>query len=73
MKKDNDTSKTSTKKNQEDLTRTDPSTKKGYNEKNPSQPQGAFSPDSKEQHDSVEGDADNSTDNDEINKSKSGK
>lgn len=34
----------------------DPKVKKGYNEKNPSQPQGAFPPDSKEQHGSVEND-----------------
>ena len=34
----------------------DRAVKKGYNEKNPSQPQGAFPPDSKEQHGSVEDD-----------------
>lgn len=73
MKKDNDTTETSTKKNQEDLSRTDPSTKKGYNEKNPTQPQGAFAPDSKEQHESVEEDMDHSNEDDEINTSKSGK
>ncbi|RYG00565.1 MAG: hypothetical protein EOO02_14630 [Chitinophagaceae bacterium] len=34
------------KNDQKDLPRTDPGLKKGYNEKNPSQPQGGFTPNS---------------------------
>ena len=35
---------TNDKKDQKQIPRTDPTLKKGYNEKNPSQPQGGFTP-----------------------------
>jgi hypothetical protein len=68
MKKNTKRSNNPVTKNQEDVERTDPALKKGYNEKNPSQPQGAFSPDSKDQHRSVQEDIRKSTDKDEIEK-----
>lgn len=37
-----------TNKDQKNVERADPGLKKGYNEKNPSQPQGSFTPDSQE-------------------------
>lgn len=49
MKKDTESKKTTatteTKKDLEKQTTEDDSVKKGYNEKNPTQPQGAFKPD----------------------------